>query len=259
VTSHGDFYTDGLDLAAAFGPVSKIAGVIHFSDLLGLVTPPHQTATIAEINPGIAVSNGVVHYRLPGAQEVEIEDANWPFSGGDLSLDPTLLIFEQLAERHLAFRVKGVDAAAFVQQLAFPNISATGTFDGVLPMIFDQQGARIEGGTLKARPDGGTLAYVGELSTAQIGTMGKLAFDALKAIRYQSLAITLDGWLDGEIISGVKFDGVRQATGERSLAARMIANLPFRFNIMIRAPFRGLMGSARAFVDPSVLLGNGAW
>lgn len=258
VTSTGDFHTDGTDLAAAFGPVSKIAGAIHFSDLLGLATPPRQEARITEVNPGIAVSNGVVHYQLLPGQKVRVEDAHWPFAGGTLDLEPTLLSFEQTAQRHLTFRVESLSAAQFVQQLDFPNISATGTFDGTLPMIFDQSGGRIEGGYLKARPGGGDLAYVGELSSAQLGTMGKLAFDALKKIRYQSLAITLDGRLDGEIVSGVKFDGVRQATGDKSMVARMIANLPFRFNIRIRAPFRGLMGSARAFVDPSVLLQNGA-
>ncbi len=257
VTSTGDFHTDGTDLAAAFGPVSKIAGTIHFSDLLGLVTPPGQTATIAEVNPGVAVSNGVVHYQLLPEQRVQVEGAHWPFAGGTLDLAPTLLSFEQSAQRHLTFKVDSLDAATFVQQLDFPNISATGTFDGVLPMIFDQQGGRIESGFLKARQGGGELAYVGDLTTAQIGTMGKLAFDALKKIRYQSLSITLDGRLDGEIVSGVKFDGVRQATGEKTMVARMIANLPFRFNIRITAPFRGLMGSARAFVDPSVLLQNG--
>jgi hypothetical protein len=257
VTSTGDFHTDGTDLAAAFGPVSKIAGAIHFSDLLGLATPPRQEARITEVNPGIAVSNGVVHYQLLPGQKVRVEDAHWPFAGGTLDLEPTLLSFEQSAQRRLTFRVEGLSAAQFVQQLDFPNISASGTFDGTLPMIFDQSGGRIEGGYLKARPGGGDLAYVGELTTAQLGMMGKLAFDALKKIRYQSLAITLDGRLDGEIVSGVKFDGVRQATGDRSMVARMIANLPFRFNIMIRAPFRGLMGSARAFVDPSVLLQNG--
>jgi hypothetical protein len=257
VTSTGDFHTDGTDLAAAFGPVSKIVGAIHFSDLLAMATPPHQEATITEVNPGIAVSNGVVHYQLLPQQKVKVEDAHWPFAGGTLDLEPTLLSFEQSAQRHLTFRVEGLSAGEFVQQLDFPNISASGTFDGTLPMIFDQAGGRIEGGYLKARPGGGDLAYVGELTSAQLGTMGKLAFDALKKIRYQSLAITLDGRLDGEIVSGVKFDGVRQATGEKSMVARMIANLPFRFNITIRAPFRGLMGSARAFVDPSVLLQNG--
>ena len=257
VTSSGAFHTDGIDLAAAFGPVSKIVGTISFTDLLGLVTPPHQTATIAEINPGVAVSNGVVHYQLRAGQKVQVEDARWPFAGGELILDPSLLSFEQTAQRHLTFRVKGLDAAAFVQQLAFPNISATGVFDGSLPMIFDQSGGRIVQGMLVARRGGGTLAYVGELSNAQLGSMGKLAFDALKAIRYSSLAIGLDGRLDGEIVSSVTFDGVRQETGETTMVARMIRNLPFRFNIRIRAPFRGLMGSARAFVDPSVLLQNG--
>ncbi len=258
VTSSGRFHTDSLDFAAAFGPVTKLAGTIELSDLLGLATPPHQEVTIAEVNPGVAVSNGVVHYQLLGDQRVAVEEARWPFAGGDLMLEPTVLSFAQAAERHLTFRVKGLDAAAFVQQLAFPNISATGTFDGVLPMIFDQSGGRIEGGKLLARPAGGSLAYIGELSNAQIGMAGKLAFDALKAIRYGSLTIGLDGRLDGEIISSVKFDGVRQATGDKALAARMIRDLPFRFNIRIRAPFRGLLGSARAFADPSILLESGA-
>ena len=223
-----------------------------------MVTAPHQEATIAEVNPGVAVSNGVVHYQLLAGQKVQVEDARWPFAGGALILEPSLLSFEQSAQRHLTFRIRGLDAAAFVQQLAFPNISATGVFDGALPMIFDQNGGRIVQGELVARRPGGTLAYVGELSNAQLGTMGKLAFDALKAIRYNSMSIGLDGRLDGEIISRVKFDGVRQATGDGGLAARLIRNLPFRFNIQIRAPFRGLMGSARAFIDPAVLLQGGA-
>jgi hypothetical protein len=87
--------------------------------------------------------------------------------------------------------------------------------------------------------------------------MGKLAFDALKAIRYKSLSIGLDGKLDGEIVSMVKFEGVRQATGDAGIVARMIYNLPFRFNIAIRAPFRGLMGSARSYADPNLLLNGG--
>jgi hypothetical protein len=38
------------------------------------------------------------------------------------------------------------------------------------------------------------------------------------------------------------------------MVARLIRNLPFRFNIQIRAPFRGLIGSARAYIDPRLLL-----
>jgi hypothetical protein len=254
VTSSGDFGTTRTDLAAAFGPVTGIKGQIHFTDLLGLVSAPAQEATIAEVNPGVSVTNGVVHYQLIGGNRVRVEDANWPFAGGDLSLDPSTLDFGAEAERQLTFRIKGLDAAAFVQQLDFPNISATGTFDGLLPMIFDQSGGRIEGGSIVARKAGGSLAYVGELTNADLGTMGKLAFDALKAIRYSSLDISLDGRLDGEMVSRVRFTGVREATPEQTLVTRLIRNLPFRFNISIRAPFRGLVGSARAYIDPRLLL-----
>lgn len=252
--SSGMFDTDRIDLAAAFGPVAGIKGQVHFTDLLGLVTAPDQEATIAEINPGVLVANGVVHYQLTGPDRVKINDATWPFAGGTLRLERTLLDFGAEAERHLTFHIEGLDAAAFVQQLDFPNISATGTFDGILPMIFDQSGGRIEAGSIVAREGGGTLAYVGELSNAQLGTMGKLAFDALKAIRYSSLDISLDGRLDGEMVSRVRFTGVREATPEQSLITRLIRNLPFRFNIQIRAPFRGLVGSARAYMDPRLLL-----
>jgi hypothetical protein len=87
--------------------------------------------------------------------------------------------------------------------------------------------------------------------------MGKLAFDALKAIRYSGLDISLGGNLDGEIVTRVRFEGVHQATGDRGLVARMIHNLPFRFNIQIRAPFRGLVGSARSYMNPGLLLHAG--
>lgn len=254
VRSTGDFGTERMDLAAAFGPVTGIATRLHFTDLLGLVTAPNQVATIAEVNPGIAATDGTVHYQLTGNNRIAVADALFPFAGGRLHLDPATIDFSADRERRLTFRVESVDAAAFVQQLDFPNLAATGTFDGALPMVFDQSGGRIEKGYIAARKGGGTLAYVGELSTAQIGTLGKLAFDALKAIRYSALDISLDGRLDGEMVSNVRFTGVREATADQSLVTRLIRNLPFRFNIAIRAPFRGLVGSARAYMDPRLLL-----
>jgi hypothetical protein len=253
ITSSGDFSTDRIDFAAAFGPVTGLSGKVHFTDLLGLVTAPHQEVRIAQVNTGVVVADGIAHFRLLGADKVQVEDAAWPFAGGTLTLDPTILDFAERAQRLLTFRIARLDAGAFIQQLDFPNISATGTFDGKLPMIFDMTGGRIEGGSLTSET-GGTLAYVGELSNAALGTAGKLAFDALKAIRYSTLGISLDGRLDGEIVSRVTFLGVRQATGETSLAGRLIRNLPFRFNIQIHAPFRGLVGSAQAYINPASLL-----
>ncbi len=256
VTSTGDFSTDGIDLAAAFGPVTGISGTIRFSDLLALATPLGQEVAIAGANPGIAVADGRVRFGLLPGRRVRIEGGRWPFAGGRLLLEPATIDFSRPNDRRLAFRIDGLDAARFVEQLAFENIAATGIFDGTMPMMFDEQGGRIEGGHLTARPGGGTVAYVGELTRAQLGTWGKLAFDALKSIRYRALTVALDGALDGEIVSRVSFAGVNQApiAGTKTPFRRELKGLPFVFNITVRAPFRGLLGSARSFADPGLLL-----
>jgi translocation and assembly module TamB len=256
VTSTGRFETKGLDFAAAFGPVTGLSGEIVFTDLLGLVTAASQTVSIAMVNPGIPVLDGRVTYHLATGQRIVVEGGRWPFAGGTLILDPTTLDMGVSKERRLTFRVDGLDAAKFIQQLEFENLSATGTFDGAMPMIFDDQGGRIVGGKIAARPGGGTLSYVGDVSNARMNVFAKLAFDALKAIRYNNLVIEMDGALDGEIISKVNFRGVNEAprNEKRGYIARQFSNLPFIFNITIRAPFRGLLTTARTFKDPSSLL-----
>jgi translocation and assembly module TamB len=132
----------------------------------------------------------------------------------------------------------------------------TGVFDGKLPMLFDAQGGRIVGGRLVVRRGGGTLAYVGEVSNAELGRMAKLAFDALKSIRYNALAIELDGALDGEIVSRVRFNGVNEAplSGGGTMFLSQLTGFPFRFNIMIAAPFRSLVNSAQSLNDPRGLI-----
>jgi translocation and assembly module TamB len=254
ITSSGKFKTDGLDFNAAIGPVTGVSGEIEFDDLIALSTPPGQRVKVALVNPGVEVKDGMITYRLRPNQVVEIENGRWPFAGGELLLDAGTLDLGRLTPRTLSFRVEALDAAKFIEQLKLENIAATGTFDGTLPIVFDASGGQIVGGRIVARAGGGTLAYVGDVSNAETNTMAKLAFDALKSIRYGTLAIDLDGSLDGEIISLVRFDGVNQSPVAPTGLAKSFTGLPFRFNIRVRAPFRGLVNTARSYQDPGLLL-----
>lgn len=266
VTSTGSFTTDNTNLAAAFGPVEGLATTVNFTDLLALETAPVQEARVKLIRSGIDVYEGVIRYQLLRDLKVRVEGGRWPFAGGELLLDETLLDFAQPTDKNLVFRVAGMDAAALIENFEFENISATGTFDGVIPMVFGERGGRIVGGHLVARPAGGTLSYIGELTDKDLGAYGKLAFDALKSLSYDKLIIDLDGSLDGEFLTRIELDGIARdsalapidAGGIQGIIARralgQLAKIPFEFNITVRGPFRTLMATARSLEDPSLLI-----
>ena len=258
VTSSGRFSTDGLDFAAAFGPVTGLSGDINFTDLLGLVTSPGQQVRLASVNPGVLVSDGQVRYRILPGYKLQVDGGRWPFAGGVLILEPTILDMAQAADRRLTFGVEGLDAGRFIAAMQFENITATGTYDGHLPMIFDAAGGRIEGGRLVAR-GGGTLSYVGDVSNGDLGLISRFAFDALKSMRYDRLSIDLNGAIDGDVITRISFAGVNQAPiegGRTKLPIKILgaSNLPFVFNVTITAKFRQLFDMARSFNDPSILI-----
>jgi translocation and assembly module TamB len=255
VTSTGEFATRDAALAAAFGPVTGITTTIRFTDLLGLQSAPAQVATIGTVNPGIAVTGGTLTYRLLANTRVQIDSGVWPFAGGRMTLLPTTLDFAEAGARRMTFRLDGVAADQFLQQFDFENLTATGTFDGELPMIFDIAGGRIENGRLTVRPGGGSLAYVGDLTQKDLGLWGNIAFQALKSLRYRNLTIGMNGPLAGEMVTEVRFAGVTQGQGAKSnVIVRRLQRLPFVFNIRIKAPFRGLLDSAQSFYDPRRLV-----
>jgi len=155
----------------------------------------------------------------------------------------------------MTFRIDGAATDQFLEQFDFKNLSATGVFDGELPMIFDVQGGRIEGGRLAVRQGGGSLAYVGALGQEQLGLWGDLAFQALRSLRYRSLDVTLNGSLGGEMVTDVRFAGISQGVGAKSnFLVRRLQRLPLVFNVRIKAPFRGLLDSAQSFYDPRRLI-----
>lgn len=250
VRSRGKFASKGLDFAAAFGPVTGLSTEVSFTDLLNLETAPGQIARIAVINPGIPAMEGTISYRLLPDRQVQIDSGRWPFYGGELILEPTIIDFDVEKPRNLTFRLVGLDAEKFLASYDLENLRVSGVFDGTLPMVFDQDGGRIVGGWLVSRPGGGEVSYLGQLSYENMGAMANFAFEALRSIRFDEMQIGVDGNIGGEVVTEVRFRGLQQGSeAKRSYITRQLAKLPIEFNVRIQAEFLSLIGSLRALYD----------
>src|SRR3546814_20945285 len=82
--------------------------------------------------------------------------------------------------------------------------------------------------------------------------MANFAFGALRSLKYDDLTIILNGDLDGEMVTDIRFGGVGQGEGaSRNFLIDQVAKLSFVFNVKIHAPFRQLITTATDFHDPT--------
>ncbi|QKG72774.1 YdbH domain-containing protein [Erythrobacter mangrovi] len=255
ITSSGTFGSEGLDFAAAFGPVNGASGQIEFTDLLSLTTKPGQKLYVASINPGVEVLDGEVDFELRDGKVLTVAGGSWPFMGGRLILRSVDFNFGVSEERRYIFEIVGLEAAQFVQQMELENISATGVFDGTVPIVFDANGnGQIETGVLISRPPGGNLSYVGELTYEDLSPIANFAFDALRSLDYRQMRVIMEGPLIGEIVTRVRFDGVNQGEGAKSnFVTRRLAGLPLQFRVNIKAQFYQLLTSLKSLYDPAAV------
>ncbi len=255
VTSTGRFSSEDLDFAAAFGPVKGASGTIEFVDLLNLTTAPGQKIRVASVNPGVEVFDGEVEFELRNGELLAVSGGSWPFMGGRLLLRDVKLNLGISEERRYIFEIVGLDAAVFITQMELENISASGLFDGTVPIVFDADGnGRIDTGVLISRPPGGNLSYVGELTYEDLSPIANFAFDALKSLDYTQMRVIMEGPLTGEIVTRVRFDGVSQGEGaESNFITRRLAALPLQFRINIKAQFYQLMTSLKSLYDPAAV------
>ena len=130
----------------------------------------------------------------------------------------------------------------------------TGTFDGVLPMIFDENGGRIVGGRLDSR---GARRRTQIYRDQPEGIGPGVAFDLFSDIRYKSMVVRLNGDLAGEFATKLTIDGVSLGESHGLVAGlvhSVFSKVPLRLNVNINGPFRALIQMAKAFKDPTLAI-----
>ncbi len=254
----------GVSLATATIPiVNDVRGEIYFDDLWQLTTPPGQQITVGELNPGIAVTNGRVRFQLLPEERVSIERAEFDFALGTLAMSPTTITLGA-DETRFELTLSDVDATDLLRTLNVPDLTATGQIEGNFPLLLTRQSAFVQDGVLRATGEGGIISYTGRAGDSATG-MSRIAFDALRSFRYNALSLTIDGDLNGDVISSIDFSG--QNSGRPidltpiaaipGVGRVTVSGVPFEFNVRITAPFRRLAQTAATITDPGPLIEQG--
>ena len=204
--SSGVVELDGLDFGTAPGPITGLRTRIAFDSLLPLRTTGRQTLTLELFDPGLPLPDGEIVYELL-PEGIRVHAAVWPLGDGEVRLEP--LVWEYAAEVNTAVLViDGVSLQAFLDSYGQENLRATGELEGRLPVEVRGVQVEVREGRI-AVPSGGRIRYASpqtDTAAAQNETT-QLVFDSLRDFRYQSLGLSIDGPLDGEITLEAKFTG----------------------------------------------------
>jgi hypothetical protein len=248
VQSFGRATLNDLDFGTLPGPFKGVSTQIEFSSIFPLVSSGVQRLTVDSFNPGVDLIDGVIEYELISGG-VEILSAKWPLANGFISLDPTVWTFDA-PENRVVLRIDGVSAGAFIGEAGGGSLTVTGDVVGTIPVVIAGVDVRIDEGRLGVK-DGGVIQYRSKELTSVVDLIpekyvtlqdyqqfkefrdsedpsenaGKdLAFTALRNFEYKSLAVKLDGPLDGEIEVNLRFIGRNP---------KILAGTEFDFNVTI--------------------------
>ena len=97
---------------------------------------------------------------------------------------------------------------------------------------------------------------LGAITRDQSSGAAKLAFGALRAFRYDSLSLSLNGDIGGELVTEIAFQGVNREPVKPigGPAPISLVGIPFKFNVTVHAPFMALARTAAGFSDARGLL-----
>lgn len=251
---------NGVSLASATIPVIEdVRGDIIFDDLFAMTTPPGQEVHVGALNPGVTVRDGRVRFQLRADNVISIEAAEFAFAGGVLEMRPAVIALGA-DETEIELNLRNVDATTLIAELRVPDLQATGQIEGSFPLRLTRQSAIVTNGVLRAA-GGGRISYTGQAGESTEGVT-RIAFDALRDFRYEELALTLNGDLNGEVVSDIHFTGenVGEPIDLSAVAALpgigrvTMLGVPFRFNVKVTAPFRRLADTAATIIDPASLI-----
>ena len=165
------------------------------------------------VNPGINVSNILARSTTTIEPDfsnalIVIEEIHSDVLGGRVKVP--LIRFDTSEEINaFGIEVEGIQVSQLAELEAGSGINATGTLDGVLPIILLPEGPQVPAGSLYARAPGGIINYQNDVASTlkdSDPSVG-LAMQVLEDFHYDQLQTDITYQPNGELRLGLQFQG----------------------------------------------------
>ena len=195
-----DLVLRDVDLSTAAGSVEQLNAAVRLEGPWPPSTPPGQLLSMARVDFGLELTQGLVAFRLRPDGSLDLESAEWNFAGGTVRtaghIDPAA------EQQTLTLVFDGVDLATLLRLVNLSGLSGEGSLDGELPLVRSGDRYEIRGGHLSGAP-GGTIRWQSgpEMVAIAARTPGLgTVVEALPNFHYEKLELRIDGDPAGHVV-----------------------------------------------------------
>lgn len=225
-----------LDTPAAH--LERLNAALHLQGPWPPRTGPGQLVSMARLDFGLELTNGLVKYAVRPDRSVEIERAQWDFAGGTIRTQGTLDLARQGT---VALTAKDVDLTRLLELVNLQGLSGTGRLRGSLPLVMHGDVIEIRNAVLEATEEGGWIHYAPVGQATAVASAAGMAFDdlliALRNFRYQKLRLTINGEAQGEVTVALSLLGANPEHRDAQ---------PYEFNLNVEGRLGDLVRQSEA-------------
>jgi hypothetical protein len=234
----------GLDLAlrdlsvsSELGNVERLNAAIHVDRPWPPSTPPKQLVSMARVDFGLALTNGLVEFQIRRDGIVDIASAEWSLAGGMIRTRCEVDLAAETQE--LVLELANIDLAELLALVDIEGLTGSGRLAGRVPIIRRGPLLEIRSGKLAAA-GGGWVRYRSGAGVADATSEGP-GFDvvlaALENFHYDHLVAGLDGDASGPVNIAIQLAGANPD---------YLDGYPVEFNLNIESRLVDLLQKATA-------------
>ncbi len=199
---------------------------------------PGQLVSIARLDFGLELTEGLVEATLDREGGLELASARFRFAGGTVRSEGRVDLLAE--ERPVLLSVEGVDLGQLLERVRLEGLSGTGRIHGRLPLVFGAGGVEIRDARLRASQEGGWIRYRPPAGASGLGPgLGggvDTLLQALHNFRYQRLSLSADGMARGALQIQLSVFGSNPDVDEEQ---------PYELNLSLEAHLVDLIRRAR--------------